>query len=208
MLFWECRRRLDQLIEFRKLAVEYFSNLQYADWMSRGSPPRLNEISQRARSQINLMMHDLVDSFDLMGVSHTITYTPPPIIGGYIRNIDVIGNIFDLWQFEVPSSHVFDSTDRAIGVYQREGVRLRKKILNPFYWLGLLVVWFLRLPFRFLTAAGFNGAKIEGSMFGKLVKLALGLVPLTAAALEIADDWTKVQTFLHSCRMFLHRILN
>lgn len=207
MLFWECRRRLEQLVEFRKLAYDYFSNIRYADWMARGCPPNMNETSQRARNQINLMMHDVVDCFDLMGVSHSITYTPPPIIGGYVRSIDLIGNIFDLWQFEIPSSHLFDCTDRAIGAYQREGLRLRKKIVNPFYWLGLLLVWFLRLPFKFLTAAGFNGQKFEGSLAGKIIKLILGLLPLTAAALKIADDWDKVRTFVHSCVMVLRRII-
>lgn len=207
MLFWECRRRLEQLVEFRKVAYDYFSNIRYADWMARGCPPTMNETSQRARNQINLMMHDVADCFDLMGVPHSITYTPPPIIGGYVRSIDLIGNIFDLWQFEIQSSHLFDCTDRAIGAYQREGLNLRRKLFNPFYWLGLLLVWFLRLPFKFLTAAGFNGQKLEGSLTGKIVKVVLGLLPLTAAALKIADDWDKVRAFLHSCVVVLRRLI-
>lgn len=207
MLFWECRRRFNQLVEFRKIAHDYFSNIQYGDWMARGCAPSQNDTSQRARNQINLMMHEVVDSFDLMGISHSITYTPPPMFRGYVQNIDLIGNIFDLWQFDVPPSQIFDCTERAIGAYQREGLRLQRKIFNPFYWLGLALVWFLRLPFRLLTAAGFNGAKIEGSLFGKIGKLVLALATLTATALKIADDWDKVRAVLHSLSVALRRFL-
>ncbi len=155
-----------QLILFRRLGSEYFSNIQYASWMADGAPPRENDKSMDARRQINRIMDDLILSFDLVGISHVVTYTPPPIIGGYVQNIDVLLNLFDIWRWQLDPNTVKDFTERAIGAYEREFYRLRRKVFNPLYWLGIFFVWFLRLPFRFLTAAGFNGTKIEGSLFG------------------------------------------
>jgi hypothetical protein len=197
MLYWECKRRLALLREFRALASDYFANIEYADWMDIGGEPTVNEKSQKARNQINDMMHDAQLSFDLLGLPHTLLYTPPPMVGGYRQNVDVIGNIFDLWQFQMGRQGVFDSTDRAIGAYERERRTLLRKSFNPFYWLGMLIAWVLRLPFKLIGAAGFDAGKIEQSMVGKLLKLGLGLASFIAAVVVIADHWDMIRRFVH-----------
>jgi hypothetical protein len=65
--------------------------------------------------------------------------------------------------------------------------RLLHNSFNPLYWLGLLIVWFLRLPFRLLGAAGFDAGKAEYSLWGKIFKVGLGLASFTAAVVVVAD---------------------
>jgi hypothetical protein len=211
MLFWECRRRLELLIRFRGLALSYFRNIQPADWMAGpGMPPTENETAAISRMAINKLMHDLTESFSLIGIDPSVRWTPPPLIGGYVQSVDVITNMFGLWRFQIPPSALFDNTEQAIGTYERECRRLRYKIFNPFYWAGLLIVEILRLPFKLLGAAGFNAAKAENSLPGKMFKLAVGTVLFFAAvipaALELSDHWDKVKRFGGVCLTALHRL--
>jgi hypothetical protein len=138
-------------------------------------------------------------------VPHVVFYQPPPIAGGYAQNLDVILNAFDLYSFQIPSQKVFDCTDVAVGAYERECQRLLRQSFNPFYWLGMLVVWVLRLPFKLLAAVGFDVTKAEQSVFGKIVKLIWGLIlgfaTFVPAILETADHWDK----LHKWLAALHR---
>ena len=171
MLYWECKRRLLLLHRFRVLAVDYFQKTHYQslDLMTgSGLPPRMNAKAQDARNEINHIMQDAQLSFDLLDIPRTMSYTP---VGGYIQRIDVIGNIFDLWQFEIHPQIVFDITDRAIGVYEKECWRLLCQSFNPLYWLVLIIGWVLRLPFKLLGMAGYDATKIEASGLGKAFKL-------------------------------------
>jgi len=156
---------------------------------------------------MNLVMQDVLLSFELLAVHHVVIYQPPPLIGGYVQNVDVIADMFELWTLKIQPHVVFDCVDRAVGSYERESQRLFRGIFNPLYWIGALLVWLLRLPFRFLTAAGFDGAKIESSLVGKIAKVVLSLIPLLAAALKIADDWDKVRSFLQSCVLAVRRVI-
>jgi hypothetical protein len=211
MLFWESRRRLQGLIRFHALAEEYFQNVQYAGWMAgRDIPPSENAKAQKARQEINRMLDDLALSFALLGIDPSLTWTPPPMMGGYVQHIDVIMNLFGLWRFEISPAIVFDNTERAIGAYERECRKLRRKLFNPVYWLGLLIVGVLRLPFKLLGAAGFNAARVENSLFGKLTKVCVGTVLFFAAVipavLEVADHWQSVKSFGGLCLTTLHRL--
>jgi len=188
------------------LAVDYFENIQFASWMSG---PVLNEDAQKARSELNRVMGDVLISLELLRVPHVVNYQPPPRTGGYVQNLDVILNMFSLWEFQIGPEQVFDSTDRAIGAYERECEKLRRKSFNPFYWLGMLFTWGLGLPFKLLGIAGFDATKAEASIVGKVVKLvwglALGLAAFIPAILETADHWCMVRTFIQKCVSAFHR---
>jgi hypothetical protein len=197
MLYWECKRRLALLRRFRVLAFDYFENIQHAHWMAGGAPPSMNDKAQKARHEMNHIMGDVVLSFDLLVIPHVVFYQPPH--GGYAQTLDVIVNAFDLYSFQITPHKVFDCTDRAVGAYESECRRLLRKSFNPLYWLEVLIVWFLQLPFRLLGAAGFDAGKAEHSLWGKIFKVGLGLVPFTAAAVVVADHWTMIRTFIGRC---------
>lgn len=170
----------------------------------------MNDTAQKARNAMNQMMGDAVLSFDLLRIPHVVFYQPAPTASGYAQNLDVVVNAFDLYSFQIPPQRAFDCIDMAIGAYERERQKLLRKSFNPLYWLGLLIVWVLRLPFKLLGAAGFNSARVEESVFGKTLKLiwglAIGLAAFIPAILETADHWSLVRKFFDTCVSALHRL--
>jgi hypothetical protein len=84
MLYWECKRRLSGLREFRMQAVDYFENITYAGWMAGGAPLPMNEPAQKARHNMNRVLGDVLVSLSRMNVPHVVNYQPPPRMGGII----------------------------------------------------------------------------------------------------------------------------
>jgi hypothetical protein len=85
--FWINRSRLNFLRDFRSIVETYFNNSK-ADWMIDG---RIEEqAAKKARVKINRNMDEAYRVIVLSGVNPRLTYTPPPAIGGYVQNIDVI----------------------------------------------------------------------------------------------------------------------
>ena len=207
MLYWECKRRLAALRQFRILAVDYFENVQHVSWMAGGAPV-LDEVTQKTRHQINQMLEDVVPSFVLLGIAHQVYYQPTRA-GEIPQVVNLISNMFQLWQFRIGPERVLDAIDRGIGAYERECRRLFKQNFNPFYWIGVFIVWVIRLPFGLLSAIGFNASAFEATAFGKIFKLIwaaiAGLALLLPAVFEVHDHWSVVIGFARHCRGFLQR---
>ena len=104
--YWECKRRLTQLRRFRVLAFDYFENVQLAGWASGGAPPRMNDVAQKARHEMNGIMEDVLLSFNVLRVQHVLAYQPVRP-GEYAQPVDVIANVFALYQFQISSQVVF-----------------------------------------------------------------------------------------------------
>ena len=62
-----------------------------------------------------------------------------------------------------------------------------RRTLNPFWWLGKLIIWIAHAPFFLLAAAGFDSEKAERSTIGKLVSLVFAMTTFLAAVLAILD---------------------
>lgn len=133
------------------------------------------------RKKINMLLGEVQDYVRRTGIPATIYYSPPPAVGGMAGNVGLFENLFMLRQFQIPSTAISDMLDKAIGNYMFLQKQYKKKIKNPFYWIGKVI----RLPFSIFTFAGFNGNKIEASIFGKIYKLLAGLVLLIAAIVTI-----------------------
>jgi hypothetical protein len=118
MLYWECKRRLGLLRRFRVLTSTYFENVRFASWMA-GGEPILNEPSQKARHEINLVLNDVEQSLNLLGIQHHVLHQPAPT-RGLVQPVNVLLNMFILWQFQLDSRYVFDCIDRAIGACELE----------------------------------------------------------------------------------------
>jgi len=189
------------LRQFRVLAFDYFEGVQYPSWMSAGTSPVMDDTAQTARQQINHLLGEVLISLERFRIPHVIRYQPAPTLGGYVQNVDIILNIFSLREFQIGPERVFDTVDRAIGAYERETGRLHRNLFNPLYWLCLVIVWLLRLPFRLLGVAGFDAHKVEGSLLGRILKLLWGIVlgcaAVVPAILEIHDHWNLVGPLLH-----------
>lgn len=183
MLYWECKRRLKSLREFRQLVADYFSNIEFHGFYD----PEENGVAQRARTEINYHMGDILYSCNLIGLTCDIYYSPPPAVGGVAGPLNLISNIFQLWRFQIPAQQVFDCLDNAIGRYERHKRWLYRQMFNPMFWIKWLLIKLLSIPFGILNLAGFNAEKIEKSLVGKFVKAVVGFVAFVAPLLAVLD---------------------
>ena len=179
MLYWECRRRLQGLREFRRLVAEYCRNTGFD---SRGLRHE-NAEARMLRSRINADLPEIMRSASLIGHSMCLTYGNRA--QGFAGEINLLTNLFNLDRQRIPVSKAFDAMDRAIGDYERLRNNLRRRSWNPFYWIRMGFVTLLGLPFRLLGVAGFDGRAIEHSLTGRSIKAVGGLVIFLAALLQV-----------------------
>jgi hypothetical protein len=119
------------------------------------------------------------------GVNPSIRYTPSPAVGGYIQNIDLVQNIFNLHRFHIASNNLLDFVDRAIGIYENNSGRAFRRAINPFFYLGLAFDLVARIPFVLIGRAGFNRQKAEESLVGRLIKGAIYIITALASLLTV-----------------------
>lgn len=182
---WENRRRVKLLNEFRNLVVTYFNNTTPIGF--GGFELRENEQAVNARQVINHNLQQLYTIVIAAGVNPLIEYTPPPAVGGYIRSINVILNIFNLSRFEIRPPVLLDYIDRSIGIYKNDKTNALLRTLNPLFWLGLVFEYIARLPFKIIGKMGFDQEKAESSFIGKIVKGIFYVITVLAALLTILN---------------------
>ncbi|MEX2491035.1 MAG: hypothetical protein WD425_04660, partial [Nitrospirales bacterium] len=144
---WENRRRLKLLKDFRGLVVTYFDNSDYS-WQVEGRIEK--PLGKSTRERINLNLNQVYPVVILGDVSPVMQWTPPPAIGGYIQNIDLLLNIFNLHNYQLPYNELLGYLDRAIGAYEADQSNSWVRTFNPFWWVNQLLIWVTHLPFKFL----------------------------------------------------------
>ena len=157
---WENARRCNVLVEFRNDVVSYFNN---SSARGIGADRTENAEAVQARWRINNILDQTHRIIEAAGIPQTITWTPPPAVGGYVHQIHMILNLFEFARFQIPPGNAVDLIERAIGVYQANRRAALVRTINPFWWLFCGLLWFARIPFVFLGAVGFDAARAEGS---------------------------------------------
>jgi hypothetical protein len=178
----ENSRRLQVLTEFRGLVIKYFNSIKPGHGM--GAPIE-NEAAQMARSEINRLMDDAHKIVLAAGVNPTLTWTPPPMVGGYVHNVDLVINIFNLGRFEISPNLLLDMIDRAFGIYDRNRSAAMVRTFNPLFYFGRALGLLADLPFVAAGRAGMNRQRMEESLLGKLLKLIIYLAGGVASILTI-----------------------
>lgn len=197
---WENSRRLNRLVEFHNLIIEYFNNSHW-EWTADG---RIEEEPARlARVKINRAMDEAHCIILHSGINPSVIYTPPPAVGGYVKNVDVIQNIFNLDSHQMGIKPVLDFIERAIGIYESNHKSAIIRTLNPFFYLGLVFDAISDLPFIAIGKLGFNREKAKSSAIGRLVKGFLYLIMVAAAFLTILQ----LLDFLNPIKQFVHETL-
>ena len=184
--FWESFRRQERLIEFNGHLATYFTAIR------EGQTDQAGE----ARTSINLMLKDVRAIVYAAEVYPVINWTPPRFVGGPSNNIDVFDNLFYLDRFSIGPDQVSDLVLRTFGVYESNHFRSFLRTLNPLWWVWRIFNWIARLPFLLLGTAGFNSARAERSVLGRLLKLVFTLVTLIAAFLSILSYLELLDEFL------------
>ena len=78
-----------------------------------------------------------------------------------------LDNFFNLNSYDMSPKYILDFIDRVIGIFERRQKVFYRNLPNPIEWVKQLI----RLPFKILSFAGFNGGGLERSIVGKLWKL-------------------------------------
>lgn len=166
---WDNKKRIELLNNFKELVIAYFENIEYPAY-SLGEYSE-NDEARKIRSEINMIMDKIHSVVILAGGSLTVFQAPPPAIGGIAGNIDLLHNIFNLYRFQIPEQQLLDHIEIAIGIYKNDTINALLRTYNPFFWLGLILEYIVRLPFKIFGKVGFNQQKIESSLTAKIVKI-------------------------------------
>ena len=117
-----------------------------------------------------------------------MTRTSPPALGGRTFRFDLFNDLFnDLESYGISYQLVIDMLEKAIGVYETDKSRALRRTINPLWWMKRLFEEAGRLPFRLLTMLGFNVARSESSVLGRLVRGFVSLIAVLASLLVIAN---------------------
>lgn len=180
--FWENKRRLELLYDFHDMVVDYYNNSEYG-WSSERRTE--NDKARTLRSRINLVMHEISKIVELSGILPILRWTPPPAVGGYIQNVNVIKNIFNLDVYEITPNNITDFLEQSMGIYKNGSRNAIYRTINPFYWLGLALDYLVNLPFMLLGKAGFDSKRIQDSIFGRVLKAIFYLISVLASFLTV-----------------------
>ena len=156
-----------------------------------------------ARVAINRSIDEVHEIVFYSGINPSITWTPPPAVGGYRQNIDLIQNIFYLDSFRIDPNNVLDFLDRAIGIYESNKTSSIFRTLNPLFYIGLIFDALVEIPFIFLGKLGLNREKAESSLIGKLIKGLLYLITVAAAFLTILQ----LLDLLDPVKLFINELI-
>ena len=207
ILVWENNRRLKKLAEFRELVINYFQHSQYQQPL--GVDPRRveEEAAIEARIYINRIMVEIHDIIRHSRINPILTYTPPPAVGGYVQQVDVIHNIFFLDRFGMGVKEVLDFVDRVIGIYESNHRASLFRIYNPFFYLGILSDVISDFPFIALSKLGYDREKAESSTLGRLLKGVLYLIAALIAFLAAFLTILQLLDFLEPVKQFARELL-
>jgi len=191
-------KRIRDLNDFRGMIINYFNNTKPMG--IAGLRLEENQEAKRIRGEINKVMHLQHSIILATGLIPELQYTPAPSIGGHIRDIDLVINIFDLSRFEISAQHLIDYIEQAIGLYEQNQKASFFRTINPFHWIGLIFDNIVSYPFRIFGKLGFDEKKIEASIFGKIIK---GLLYLATSVLSSIAALFAILSFLGYLDPFL-----
>lgn len=201
---WENNRRLNKLFEFRQLVIQYFNN----STESFRGPSRVEEkTAQEARIKISRSMKEIHEIILQAEVSPILIHTPPPMIGGYQSNVDIIRNIFNLDRFGIEPNQILDVIDMAIGTYESNHTQAIVRTFNPLFYLFWALDTISELPFFAIGKLGFNIEEIKSSVIGRFFKGLFYLITVAAALLTILhflDSLEPVKQFTRKLLGFNH----
>jgi len=104
----------DLLAAFAKLIETYDEDVHGDSMGGVYEGPKAKEL----RPQINHMLPAVEDVFAFVGINPVFIWTPPPMIGGSDRRIDLLTNIFGLHNYDLEMQLLLDCVQRAIGLLE------------------------------------------------------------------------------------------
>ncbi|HZF27237.1 MAG TPA: hypothetical protein VEZ88_13310 [Steroidobacteraceae bacterium] len=152
-----------------------------------------------ARASLNRKLDHIHHVIRATGLHPVITWTPPPAVGGYVQQIDLYLNLFQLFRYQISNAFVFDFIERAIGIYEANRRAAFWRMFNPLYYLRWALELVGGIPAALLGMLGFDRSRVEGSIAGKVLRGIVEVVTLIAGVLTILAllDWMEpVKAFI------------
>lgn len=87
----------------------------------------------------------------------------------------------------IDEQEIEDAINQTLGQCRERVSREFQQLINPFYWLKIILTAIIRLPFTLSKLSGFNVAKIEEHLWARVVHL------FYLIALVILGTWLGVQ---------------
>lgn len=167
MTFFEVRRRLANLEQFRSLYREYaaFTNRE------------TNMPAQAVLAKMEPLAALTVDSLRRVGLGSLITRDAQTRGGKKVR-INLIKAIFRdhiVRSFDLRDDDVRALLDRGIVKYQTRLWRQQVNLFNPLFWLYQIGVFLADLPFLIFRAAGYDTDQAEQRRTARLFRLLVQL---------------------------------
>jgi len=187
---WENRRRIALLQQFRDLVVKYDDEVLPPTGVLGTLFPQDTDASLTTRRALNLVLDEISWVLDRAGISGVVTWSPPAVTGGYIQQIPIIPNFFNLPQYQIENQVVLDQVDRAIGIYTSDQRASKVRTWNPFFWVGLALDFLAGSVFALARRSGFSTRNVEDTWFGRAFKFvvwALGAVVLVLTLMQLLD---------------------
>ncbi len=180
--FWVNYRRLEKLLEFRQLVINYFNNTQMEGIRSEVTE---NLEAQRARSSINTNLMEIHEMSVSSGTVPFMVHTSAPAFGSRVTKVDLIEGIFSLHHYNLGGQDVVDYIERVIGIYQRNHTSAVIRTFNPFYYIGLLFEAVSEIPSIAIGSLGINRNRFSSSIIGRFVKSITYTITVCASLLTI-----------------------
>lgn len=175
LIFWQNVIRQKKLKEYQIKLEEYFKSIDYDSYnRSILDTPQTRIIRTYLNKQSDIVGQYITET----GCPLKVTYTPPPAIGGYIRTIDLIDNLFNLQNFDIEVQTLIDIIDQALGIYEGDFTKSIIRTFSPLFWLGWVLEFISSIPFYLLGSIGFSRVRIENSILGKFIKLIIKIITL------------------------------
>lgn len=107
-----------------------------------------------------------------VGIPLILYSYPAPAVGGPVITLNMFLAILnDNSHGGVSKQQIIDTLNQTIGQYERRVETEFWQMVNPLYWLKMLALTIIRLPYTILKLSGFDVSKIEQELWGKAMSL-------------------------------------
>jgi hypothetical protein len=185
MIYFSTKKDLEFLKQFKKDAEDM---IDIEERMEIGSYTMITPMEARGirrdrasvvegyleiREQIARNVIRAIGLANKMGIPLVLHSYPAAAIGGPVIPINIFQAILnDNSHGGIEKQHIIDTLNQTIGQYERLDEKEFWQMVNPLYWLKMLALTIIRLPYTILKLSGFDVSKIEQDIWGKAMSLA------------------------------------
>jgi hypothetical protein len=194
LIYFDTIKDKKRVEEFLPLAVEFW------EFEKKMGNSRRNRIEERVlehykklRKNIARKTPQIIHISRRAGIPDVLHSYPAPAVGGPVIPVNIYESILnDDSHGHIPNQRKLDTLNKLIGQLDGKIEFEFRKVINPFFWFGLLIEKIVRTPFWLLSKTGFEISKIEDHFLGKLFKLIEILALLyISLRLGLPEDWIK-----------------